>query len=74
MQEKKQRLVASAAELCRLGIEVEAARAQLQKLIEQGAAYESDEVTAAVLRFQSLQARWSAAEAEYLCLREEIVG
>ena len=55
MQEKK-KLIALGAELYRLGIEIDASKRRLKKLVEIGMPYDSDEVTSAVLRLQFLQA------------------
>ena len=69
MQEKK-KLIALGAELYRLGIEIDASKRRLKKLVEIGMPYDSDEVTSAVLRLQFLQAQWAEKEAAYLQLRE----
>ena len=69
MQEKK-KLIALGAELYRLGIEIDASKRRLKKLVEIGMPYDSDEVTSAVLQLQFLQAQWAEEEAAYLQLRE----
>ena len=69
MREKK-KLIALGAELYRLGIEIDASKRRLKKLVEIGMPYDSDEVTSAVLRLQFLQAQWAEGEAAYLQLRE----
>ena len=69
MQEKK-KLIALGAELYRLGIEIDASKRRLKKLVEIGMPYDSDEVTSSVLQLQFLQAQWAEEEAAYLQLRE----
>lgn len=73
MSKEKQRLVSTAAELYRLGLEVEAARARLRKLVEQGVSYESAEMRAAFEEFTALDRKWKALEREHLSLRGEVI-
>ena len=74
MDYKKDLLLRSAARLYSLGIEVEAAREQLRKLVEQGFPYESPEMRKALEEFQELDQQWKALEQEHLQLRSEIAG
>lgn len=72
MDYKKDLLLRSAARLYSLGIEVEAARDQLRKLVEQGVPYDSSEMKKALEEFQELDQQWKALEQEYLKLNGEL--
>ena len=74
MDYKKDLLLRSAARLYSLGIEVEAAREQLRKLVQHGAPYDSPEMRKALEEFQKLDHQWKALEQEHLQLRAEIAG
>lgn len=73
MDYKKDLLLRSAARLYSLGIEVEAAREQLRKLVQQGVPYDSSEMRKALEEFQELDQQWKALEQEHLQLRAEVV-
>lgn len=73
MDYKKDLLLRSAARLYSLGIEVEAAREQLRKLVQQGVPYDSPEMRKALEEFQKLDQQWKALEQEHLQLRAEVV-
>ena len=72
MDYKKDLLLRSAARLYSLGIEVEAAREQLRKLVQQGVPYDSSEMRKALEKYQVLGQQWRALEQEFLRLKEEI--
>lgn len=72
MDYKKDLLLRSAARLYSLGIEVEAAREQLRKLVQQGVPYDSLEMRKALEDYQELDQQWRGLEQEYLQLKEEI--
>ena len=72
MDYKKDLLLRSAARLYSLGIEVEAAREQLRKLVQQGVPYDSPEMRKALEEFQELDRQWKTLEQEHLQLRAEI--
>ncbi len=74
MDFKKDLLLRSAARLYSLGIEVEAAREQLRKLVEQGVPYISPKMRKALEAYQELDQQWKALEQEHLQLRAEIAG
>ena len=74
MDYKKDLLLRSAARLYSLGIEVEAAREQLRKLVQQGGPYDSPEMRKALEDYQELDQQWKALEQEHLQLRAEIAG
>lgn len=72
MDYKKDLLLRSAARLYSLGIEVEAAREQLRKLVEKGVPYDSPEMRKALEEFQGLDQQWKALEQEHLQLKAEV--
>ena len=72
MDYKKDLLLRSAARLYSLGIEVEAAREQLRKLVQQGVPYDSPEMRKALEEFQELDQQWKALEQEHLQLKAEV--
>lgn len=74
MDFKKDLLLRSAARLYSLGIEIEAAREQLRKLVEQGSSYDSPEMRKALEEFQELDCQWKALEQEHQQLRAEIMS
>ena len=73
MDYKKDLLLRSAARLYSLGVEVEAAREQLRKLVQQGVPYDSPEMRKALEDYQELDRQWKALEQEHLQLRAEVV-
>lgn len=73
MDYKKDLLLRSAAQLYSLGIEIESAREQLRKLVQQGVPYDSPEMQKALEEFQELDRQWKALEQEHLQLRAEVV-
>ena len=72
MDNEKDLLIASAARLYSMGIDLEAARDRLRQLVEQGMPYNSDEMRRAVLDFKELDQQWKKLEREHLRLKEEI--
>ena len=72
MDNKKDLLIASAARLYSMGIDLEAARDRLRQLVEQGVPYNSDEMKQAVQDFKELDRQWKELEREHLRLKEEI--
>ena len=73
MDYKKDLLLRSAARLYSLGIEVEAAREQLRKLVQHGVPYDSPEMRIVLEDYQELDQQWKALEQEHLQLRAEVV-
>ncbi|MBQ6926862.1 MAG: hypothetical protein IJQ36_00970 [Oscillospiraceae bacterium] len=55
MDNEKDLLIASAARLYSMGIDLEAARDRLRQLVEQGVPYSSDEMRRAVQDFKELE-------------------
>ena len=73
MDYRKELLLASAARLYSLGVDLEAARAELKELVEQGVGYDSDEMIKAYRDFKELDQQWKTLEQQYLELRDEVV-
>lgn len=74
MNGEKDLLLASAARLYSLGVDLEAARERLRQLVQQGIPYESEEMKTAYLEFETLNQQWKTLEKEHLSLRAEIQG
>ena len=72
MDNEKDLLIASAARLYSMGIDLEAARDQLRQLVGQGVPYNSDEMRQAVQDFKELDRQWKELEREHVRLKEEI--
>lgn len=73
MDYKKDLLLASAARLYSMGVDLEAARAKLKELVEQDVPYDSDEMKLAYQNFKVLEQQWKALERQHLELRDEIM-
>ncbi len=73
MDYRKDLLLASAARLYSLGVDLEAARAKLKELVEQGIPYDSEEMKQAYQNFKDLEQQWKALEQQHMELRDEIV-
>lgn len=72
MDEQKELLIKSGAKLYSLGVDLEAAREKLRKLVDSGVGYDSPELLQAVNDFNELKQLWDDLEREHLKLREEI--
>lgn len=72
MEPKKERLLKSAAKLYSLGIDLEAAKERIRKLVDAGVNYESEEMMQAVREYKELKQQWDRLEQAYLQLRDEI--
>ena len=70
--DSKDLLIASAARLYSMGIDLEAARDRLRQLVEQGVPYNADEMRRAVQEFKELERQWKELEREHLELRDEV--
>lgn len=73
MDNEKDLLIASAARLYSMGIDLEAARDRLRQLVDQGVPYNSDEMKQAVQDFKELERQWNELEKQHLALRDEVV-
>lgn len=72
MDYREDLLPASAVRLYSMGVDLEAARAKLKELVEQGVPYDSDEMKLAYQDFKELEQQWKALERQHLELRDEI--
>ncbi len=73
MDNEKDLLIASAARLYSMGIDLEAARDRLRQLVEQGVPYSSEEMKQAVSDFKELDRQWKELEKQHLELRDEVM-
>lgn len=73
MNGEKDLLLASAARLYSLGVDVEAARERLRKLVKQGVPYDSEEMQTAYQSFTELNEQWKAMEQAHISLRDEML-
>lgn len=73
MDNRKDLLIASAARLYSMGIDLEAAREQLRQLVERGVSYDSDEMKQAYQDFKKLEQLWKELEQQHLELRDRIL-
>ena len=69
MNTRKQLLLASAARLYSLGLEVERARGRLRELTERGVPFHAPEMLGALRDFRALDAQWKDLERQHLELR-----
>ena len=72
MDELKTLLLLSAARLYSLGLDVEAARKRLRRLVEDGVPYDSQEMLEAYEAFTELDKQWKGLEQQHLELKEEL--
>lgn len=73
MDNRKDLLLASAARLYSMGVDLEAARERLRQLVEQGVSYRSEEMRQAYRDFRELEQHWNELEKQHLELRDAIV-
>ena len=73
MDYRKELLLASAARLYSLGVDLEAARERLRQLVAQGIPFSSGEMEQAYLDYQELNRQWRKLETDHLDLRREIL-
>ena len=73
MDNEKDLLIASAARLYSMGIDLEAARDRLRQLVERGVPYSSYEMKQAVSDFKELEQQWKELEKQHLELRDEVM-
>ena len=73
MDYRKDLLLASAARLYSMGVDLEAARAKLKELVERGVPYDSDEMNESYQDFKELDRQWKVLEQQHQELRDEIV-
>ena len=73
MDNRKDLLLASAARLYSMGVDLEAARERLRQLVEHGVSYQSAEMRQAYREFKELEQQWKALEQQHLEPRDEIM-
>ena len=73
MDNRKALLLASAAKLYSLGVDLEGARERLRQLVKQGVSYQSKEMQEAYRDFKELEQQWNALEKAHLELRNEMI-
>ena len=74
MNSDKELLILSAARLYSVGVDLEAARARLKELVDQGVSYSDERMIKAYNDFNELKAEWDNLEKQHLELRNEITG
>ena len=74
MNSDKELLIMSAARLYSVGVDLEAARARLKALVDQGVSYSDERMIKAYNDFNELKAQWDNLEKQHLELRNEITG
>lgn len=74
MNSDKELLIMSAARLYSVGVDLEAARARLKELVDQGVSYSDERMIKAYNDFNELKAQWDNLEKQHLELRDEITG
>lgn len=72
MKSDNQLLLASAAQLYVLGVDVEGAREDLRQLVAAGVPYDAPRMKAALQNFQELDGQWKELERQHLSLRTEM--
>ena len=74
MNSDKELLIMSAARLYSVGVDLDAARSRLKKLVDQGVTYSDERMIKAYDDFNELKAQWDNLEKQHLELRNEITG
>jgi hypothetical protein len=74
MDYRKELLLASAARLYSMGVDLEAARAKLKELVDQGVSYSSDKMISTYQEFVELEQQWKSLEQQHLELRKGILS
>ena len=74
MSSDKELLIMSAARLYSVGVDLEAARARLKELVDQGVTYSDERMIKAYNDYNELKAQWDNLEKQHLELRNEITG
>jgi len=72
MDPRRELLLASAARLYSLGVDLEMAREELRRLVGQGTPYGSHEMRRAYERFNELDRQWQSLQRQYISLQSEI--
>ena len=72
MKSESQLLLASAARLYTLGVDVEGAREDLRRLVEAGVPYDAPQMKAALQNFKEFDAQWKELERQHLELQTDL--
>ncbi|MBQ3986255.1 MAG: hypothetical protein II635_04790 [Oscillospiraceae bacterium] len=73
MNSDKELLILSAARLFSVGVDLEAARARLKELVDQGVSYSDERMIKAYNDFNDLKAQWDNLEKQHLELWDEFL-
>ncbi|MBQ2057840.1 MAG: hypothetical protein II490_04310 [Oscillospiraceae bacterium] len=73
MNSDKELLILSAARLFSVGVDLEAARARLKELVDQGVSYSDERMIKAYNDFNDLKAQWDNLEKQHLEMRDEFL-
>ena len=74
MDARKDLLIRSAARLYSLGLDLDAAKERIRKLVEDGVKYDFPEMAKAAQDYTELKTLWDSLEAEHLKLKHEILN
>lgn len=72
MDERKDLLLRTAARLYSLGVNLDAAKDRIRKLVENSVGYDAPEMVQAAQEYTELEQQWEFLEQAYLQLRDEI--
>lgn len=72
--DKKKALLRSAARLYSLGLDLDAAKERLRKLVADGVGYDAPERVQTAQEYTELKSLWDNLEAEHLKLKHEILN
>lgn len=73
MSTEKELLMMSGARLYSLGVDLEGAREELRRLVEDGVPYEAPQMAQALQNFKEIEYQWKTLEAEHVKLRDEVL-
>jgi hypothetical protein len=72
MQEKKELLIRTAAKLYSIGMDLDYAKEQLRKLVNEGVSFDSSRMLNAYNEYKELEEQWNFLEAEYLDMKDDL--
>lgn len=74
MDARKDLLLRSAARLYTLGLDLDAAKERIRKLVSDGVGYDAPEMAQAAQEYTELKTLWNSLETEHLELKHEILN
>lgn len=74
MDVRKDLLLRSGARLYSLGLDLDAAKERIRKLVSDGVGYDAPEMAQAAQEYAALKELWDSLEAEHLNLKQEILN